>query len=139
MLAAPLLVIVGAFALVAHVPGAHDWFWPVPDTNVAEATVVRDYARVRALAARGASLTEPLPVRAGLLRNAPPAMTALEAAIRIQSPALVEILFELGAVPAFDEAGRLRCLAESFDVNVAVAALERAYPIASEPCMEPGP
>lgn len=136
VLAAPLLVIAGGLSVAAGVPGVRGSFWPAPDTNLAEAAAVRDYARVRALAARGARLTERLPVRPGLLRGALPAMTALEAAIRIQSPEMVDILFALGANPGFDEARTLHCLALALDAPAAAATFERTYPVAAAACTQ---
>jgi len=94
-----------AFALLVGlgVPPVTEWFWPTPTTNVAEAAVLGDAARVRALAATGASIDAAHPVRRELrVDREPAAMTPLEGAMRRGHDELVQLLLELGATPPAD-------------------------------------
>lgn len=98
--APPLALALFGLLLGLGVPPVTQWFWPTPTTNVAEAAALGDAARVRVLAAAGARLDLPLPVREGIRnRDEPAVMSAIEAARRRGHDELVQLLLELGANP----------------------------------------
>lgn len=98
--APPLALALFGLLLGLGVPPVTQWFWPTPTTNVAEAAALGDAARVRVLAAAGARLDLPLPVREGIRNSDEPAvMSAIEAATRRGHDELVQLLLELGANP----------------------------------------
>jgi hypothetical protein len=124
----------GVFVALGRAP-ARDWFWPPPDTNVVEAAALGDAARVRTLAATGASLVDPARIRPGLLDDDhPEEMSALEAAVRRRRDALVQTIVELGARPSADDARRLTCLARGEDDAGTAAVLARAFAIPADAC-----
>jgi hypothetical protein len=99
----PLALAIFALLLGLGVPPVTEWFWPTPTTNVAEAAMLGDAARVRALAAHGVSLDAPQSVRREIRADGAPAvMTPLEAAMRHGRDELVQLLLELGATPPAD-------------------------------------
>jgi hypothetical protein len=99
----PLALATFALLLGLGVPPVPEWFWPTPTTNVAEAAVLGDAARVRALAAAGASIDAAHPVRREFRVDGDPAvMTPLEGAMRRGHDELVQLLLELGATPPAD-------------------------------------
>jgi hypothetical protein len=101
--APPLALALFGLLLGLGVPPVTEWFWPTPTTNVAEAAALGDAARVRALAATGARLDLPLPVREGIRnRDEPAVMSAIEAARRRGHDELVQLLIELGGNPPAD-------------------------------------
>lgn len=101
--APPLALALFGLLLGLGVPPVTHWFWPTPTTNVAEAAALGDAARVRVLAAAGARLDLPLPVREGIRnRDEPAVMSAIEAATRRGHDELVQLLLELGANPPAD-------------------------------------
>ena len=116
--AAPVAVGLLALSLGLGVPAAA-WFWPRPATNIAEAAALGDAARMRALAAQGAAVDAALPVRPGLLDGSPPAMSALDAAIRRGDYAVVEVALELWDRPARQEVVRLYCAAAGSSREIA--------------------
>lgn len=94
--AASLLVTLGPGAATRH-------FWPVPDTNLAEAALMHDTARMRALVGRGAALDQPYPVRVGLIDGDAHVLTPLEAARQSGSTdvlQLMDMLLAARAAPA---------------------------------------
>jgi hypothetical protein len=99
----PLALAIFALLLGLDVPPVTEWFWPTPTTNIAEAAVLGDAARVRALAASGAPVDAPQPVRPELRTDGTPAvLTPLEGARRHGHDELVRLLIELGATPPAD-------------------------------------
>jgi len=102
--APPLALALFGLLLGLGLPPVTEWFWPAPTTNIAEAAALGDAARVRALAATGARLDLPLPVRESIRsRDEPAVMSAIEAARRRGNDELVQLLLELGAnSPAAD-------------------------------------
>ena len=104
--AGPLCVAVAGLLLGTGVPFVRERSWPTPTTNLAEAAALRDGARVRVLVAAGARLDEPMPVRPGLLDDAPARMTPMEAAVASGSDDMVSLLVELGAPRGSAAAGR---------------------------------
>jgi hypothetical protein len=136
---APLLVALFALFLGFGVPPVREWFWPAPTTNVAEAAALGDAPRVRALAAEGAPLNEPLPVRPGILGGAPSAMSAVEAAIRADSDFMLALLLDLGVRPPPHEARRLYCLAVRLETQDAAELLRESLQLSSDSCTGPAP
>lgn len=141
--AIPAAAALCALLLGLGVPIATTWFWPVPDTNIAEAAALGDAARVRTLAAQQVPVDRPLPVRPGLLENDTPAMmSALEAAIRRDSDDLddlVGVLLELWAAPSPAEALRLYCLAAGREAESVTALLRQRFDMTPESCAARAP
>jgi hypothetical protein len=139
-LAATAPVVVALFALLLgfEVPPVREWFWPTPTTNVAEAAAIGDRPRVRALAAEGAPLNVPMPVRPDILRDAPPELTAVEAAVRAGNDPVVALLLELGVRPPPDEAHRLYCLATGLEEETIAEQLREALQLSADSCNSPG-
>lgn len=133
----PLVLALFAAALAAGAPGVQDWFWPEPTTNIAEAAVLRDGARVRVLAAEGSRLDLALPVEARLADDAPATMTPLEAAVRSRSDEMVQLVLELGATAAAADIQRLHCLAAQLDAAGLQAVLSRETGVPPAPCPQP--
>lgn len=104
--AGPVLLAVAVCAVVAGPSFVSAAFWPRPDTNVAEAALLRDSARVRALAGRGAALDRRYPIRAGLAAREPMMLTTLEAARQSGSEDMVRVVVELTAAPDQGAQGR---------------------------------
>lgn len=103
--APPIVLAAFGLLLALGVPPVTGWFWPAPDTNLTEAAALGDAARVRVLAAAGAALDAPLPVRDAIRDSAAPRlMTPLEAAMRRGNDELVRLLLELGATPSVEPA-----------------------------------
>ena len=94
-LAGPILLAVVAGAVALGPPALSRWFWPAPDTNIAEAVAMRDSARVRAEASRGAPLDRAYPIRPGLVDNAPPSLTLEDAARLSGSDAMIRVVEEV--------------------------------------------
>lgn len=102
---APLGVAFFGLLLGLGMPPVAQWFWPAPTTNAAEAALLGDAARVRQLAAEGAFLDRPMPIRSELREGDVPAVMApLEAARRRGHDDVVDVLIELGMRPAVDAA-----------------------------------
>jgi hypothetical protein len=132
--APPVLVACCALLLGSGLPIVTTRFWPVSPTNVAEAALLGDAARVRLLAARGAPLDASLPVRAEIReRDEPSTMTPLEAAARHDGDSLVGVLFDLGLRPPPDEKRRLYCLAVELG-TAAADELRAAFKPGPDPC-----
>jgi len=103
--APPLALAAFALLLGLGVPPLPEWFWPTPNTNVAEAAALGDAARVLALASDGMPVDTALPVREGIRSSGEPAMmTPLEAATSRGHDELVQLLLELGAGPSAEAA-----------------------------------
>ncbi|OFW04148.1 MAG: hypothetical protein A3I61_09170 [Acidobacteria bacterium RIFCSPLOWO2_02_FULL_68_18] len=133
--AAPLAVALFSLLLGLGVPPVAEWFWPTPTTNIAEAAAMDDAARVRWLAAQGAPLDVPLPVRDDVRASAVPrSMTPLEAAIRHRAEYVPGLLLELGLRPSTDEARRLYCLATAIEATRAATLLQERFDIPTGSC-----
>lgn len=102
-IAGPALVAVvaGAVALGPRTLSAR--FWPTPDTNIAEAAVMRDTARVRRLALHGAPLDRQYPIRPGLAGTGTLRLTVTEAADRSGSEVMIRVVKEILAGQAPSE------------------------------------
>ena len=142
--AAPLLLGVFSLMLALGVPPVASWFWPTPTANIAEAAALGDAARVRALAARGARLDLPQPVRPDFREgDAPPTMSPLEAAIRLEAgdrrrgDSVVGVLLDLGVRPPPPEMRRLYCLAAEVEAAEATALLQDAFDLSAGSCGVP--
>lgn len=94
-LAGPALLAVAAAAVALGPSSLSKAFWPVPDTNIAEAAAMRDVARVRALAGRNVPRDRRYPVRPSLVEHAPPTLTLDEAARLSGSDAMVRVVAEI--------------------------------------------
>ena len=94
-LAGPALLAVAAAAVALGPSSLSKAFWPVPDTNIAEAAAMRDSARVRALAGRDLSRDRRYPVRPSLVEHAPPTLTLEEAARLSGSATVVQVVEEI--------------------------------------------
>lgn len=94
-LAGPVILAATASAVALGLPGLSEYFWPAPDTNIAEAAVLRDSARVRSLARRGVPLDRRYPIRPVLVGDGPPNLTLEEAAHRSGSDVMVRVVEEL--------------------------------------------
>ena len=94
-LAGPVILAAAALAVALGPASVSNAFWPVPDTNIAEAAAMRDSARVRAEASRGVSLDRPYPIRPSLVDNAPPSLTLEDAARMSGSDVLVRVMTEI--------------------------------------------
>lgn len=94
-LAGPILLAVVAGAVALGPRALSRWFWPGPDTNIAEAAVLRDVARVRSMAGHGAPLAHPYPIRPGLMENGATTLTLEEAARQSGSEVMIRVVKEL--------------------------------------------
>ncbi len=133
--AAPLAV--GAFALLLGLDSpAAEWIWPAPATNIAEAAALGDAARVRALAAQGIGVDAVLPVDPGLLDDgSPPAMSAVEAAIRRADYSLVEVVLELWSRPARGDIIRLFCMAAAGGDPEVAELVRKTFGVPADVCL----
>ena len=131
--AAPIGVGLFALSLGLGTPSAA-WFWPAPATNIAEAAALGDTARMRALAAQGAALDVALPVRSGLLDDSPPAMSAVEAAIRRGDYPLVEVALELWNRPAREDIVWLYCVAAAGCDKDVAELVRKTFGLAPDVC-----
>jgi hypothetical protein len=135
--AAPVAVALVSALLAIGPPALARAFWPEPATNVAAAAALGDAARVRVLAARGAPLDVPMPVPRGYVDDAPPAMSALEAAVRRRSEELAAVLIDLGVRPSPEEAHRLFCLSTMMETEEVAAMLKEAFAVEPAACDAP--
>ena len=94
-LAGPVILAAAAFTLALGPRALSRHFWPVPDTNIAEAAAMRDSARVRAEAGGGVPLDRPYPIRPGLVDHAPPTLTVEDAARLSGSAVMVRLVEEI--------------------------------------------
>jgi hypothetical protein len=133
--AAPLALGVAGVLVAAGVPPLRGWIWPAADTTMVEAAALGDSARLRALAAAGASLDARGAVRRDLVdRDVPTNMTPIEAAVRRRSDSMVQMLIELGARPSAAEARYLWCLATETDDPGTAELLAESFPEAAGDC-----
>lgn len=88
-----------------------DLFWRADSVSLPEAAAMRDSGELARQIAFGADPNRRAPVRAGVLKSEALVLTPLEAAVGAHRPEVIDLLFELGAVPSAEERRGLRCLA----------------------------
>jgi hypothetical protein len=133
--APPIAIALGWVTLLAltAMTGRHPW-WNLEPHNLPEAAALRNSGAVVRMVDGGADLTRAADVRAGIVLDDRAVLTPLEAAAASRDSAMVQLLFDLGAMP--DSAGwhRAWCLATASSVQDVLDAHQP--PGASKSCDE---
>ena len=114
----PILLALGwaGVLVVTAFTGEHP-LWKLEARNLAEAAALRDSGLIVRLVENGVDLRDAGPVRPGILFDHPMTLTPLEAAAASRDSSIVQLLFDLGAMPDIAGWQRAWCLATASSVQ----------------------